>query len=203
MKSNLIEVIEKPFFNSSEVKLTQKSIHLLKDCGVNILFNKNKAGGIIYPDKIPFKELIFSEEEMQQLSLLQEALKQEKLTFIREQLRKNNFPLGITALLHGFPGTGKTEVVKQIAKKTNRGIMKVEISQTKSPWFGESEKLIKRIFTDYKAYAENCDQIPILLFNEADAIISKRGINPNSSVDKTSNSMQNILLEEIENFEGI
>lgn len=53
-------------------------------------------------------------------------------------------PKGIAALLHGAPGTGKTEVVKQITKETNRELMKVYISQSKSMWFGESEKVVKK-----------------------------------------------------------
>lgn len=70
-------------------------------------------------------------------------------------------------------------------------------------WFGESEKIIKRIFTDYKAFAKECERTPILLFNEADAIISKRRGIRNSAVSQTENTIQNILLEELENFEGI
>lgn len=70
-------------------------------------------------------------------------------------------------------------------------------------WFGGSEKAIKRIFTDYKAFSKECDRTPILLFNEADAIISKRKETGSSNTSQTENAMQNILLEELENFEGI
>ena len=41
------------------------------------------------------------------------------------------------------------------------------------------------------------------MFNEADAIISKRSQNSSSSVAQTENAIQNIILEELENFEGI
>ncbi len=44
---------------------------------------------------------------------------------------------------------------------------------------------------------------PILFFNEADAIIAKRKEATSSNVSDTENRIQNILLEEIENFEGI
>jgi len=81
--------------------------------------------------------------------------------------------------------------------------MKVDISQSKSMWFGESEKIIKQIFTNYKEYAQNCELKPILLFNEADAIIGKRQEIGYSSVDQTENTIQNILLEELEKFDGI
>ncbi len=70
-------------------------------------------------------------------------------------------------------------------------------------WFGESEKRIKQIFTDYNAFTKDCERMPILLFNEADAIISKRKEIGSSSVAQTENTIQNILLEELENFKGI
>jgi MoxR-like ATPase len=36
---------------------------------------------------------------------------------------------GITILMHGKPGTGKTETVMQLAKATGRNIYRVDISQ--------------------------------------------------------------------------
>ncbi|MCB0513242.1 MAG: ATP-binding protein, partial [Bacteroidetes bacterium] len=134
---------------------------------------------------------------------LQNLLQEDKYHETQTRLTNKGLPKGIAILLHGVPGTGKTEIVKQLAKTTNREIMKVEISQSKSMWFGESEKIIKRIFTDYRAYAKESKLTPILLFNEADAIISKRKENSNSGVAQTENAIQNIILEELENFEGI
>ncbi len=91
----------------------------------------------------------------------------------------------------------------QLARRTEREIMKVDISQTKSMWFGESEKRIKKIFQDYRSYSENWKMMPILLFNEADAIISKRKDIGFSSVSQTENAIQNIILDELEQFKGI
>ena len=45
--------------------------------------------------------------------------------------------------------------------------------------------------------------LPILLFNEADAILGKRMEGAVKSVDRMENSVQNILLQEMETFEGI
>jgi SpoVK/Ycf46/Vps4 family AAA+-type ATPase len=165
--------------------------------------SKPQKDNIVSPAEIPYRELIFGESEMKQLFLLKNVLVEAKLKEVQKRLTDKNLPIGITVLLHGAPGTGKTEIVKQIAKETGRELVKVEISQSKSMWFGEVEKVIKRIFTDYKSFAKECEQTPILLFNEADAIISKRKENRNSSVSQTENAIQNIILEELENFEGI
>lgn len=203
VKDNLIEIIEARFFNDTEMKLTDYSNSLLKECGIDLFLNKKKKDNVISPNEIPFRELIFSSSEMEQLFLLKDLLNDVKFKETQKRLSDKNLPQGITALLHGAPGTGKTELVKQIAKETNREVMKVEISQSKSMWFGESEKVIKRIFTDYRLFSKVCERTPILLFNEADAIISKRRELGNSSVTQTENAIQNIILEELENFEGI
>lgn len=116
-------------------------------------------------------------------------------------------PTGICILLYGAPGTGKTESVYQIAKATGRHIVHVDISQSKSYWFGESEKKIEQIFMDYNRMCEKLKEmgkdVPILFFNEADAILQKRTKFTDGDVGKTENAMQNILLENMEKFEGI
>lgn len=202
-KNNLIEIIEARFFNDTEMKLTDTSLQLLNDCDIKLFLNKKKKDNIIVPSEIVYRELIFDKDEMNQLDTLQNLLQEDKFQETQTRLKNKGLPKGITVLLHGAPGTGKTEIVKQLAKATEREIMKVEISQSKSKWFGESEKIIKRIFTDYRAYSKECKLTPILLFNEADAIISKRKENSNSNVAQTENAIQNIILEELENFEGI
>jgi SpoVK/Ycf46/Vps4 family AAA+-type ATPase len=52
---------------------------------------------------------------------------------------------------------------------------------------------------------EKSEIAPILLFNEADAVIGKRKEFNSSSraVDQTENTIQNIILQEMENLSGI
>jgi SpoVK/Ycf46/Vps4 family AAA+-type ATPase len=110
---------------------------------------------------------------------------------------------GITILFHGDPGCGKTEYSLQLAKKTNRPLMKIDITDFQSKWLGESEKQLKQIFADYRTVCEsNHNNIPILFLNECDQIIGKR-ISISSSLDQITNGIQNILLEEMESFNGI
>lgn len=70
-------------------------------------------------------------------------------------------------------------------------------------WVGESEKNIKQVFDNYRAKAKECRITPILLFNEADAIIGKRQEGAERAVDKMENSIQNIILQEMETLDGI
>lgn len=203
IKNSLVEVCEGSFFNDTHLKLTETSSKLLKKCGLKALNATQKKLNVFKPDDIKAKTLIYDDQEMRQYHLVKNLLQEKNLTTTQKRLSSKGFPKGITVLFHGYPGTGKTESVLQLAKETNRLIMRVDISQSKSLWFGESEKRIKRIFTDYNEFMEECENIPILFFNEADALISKRSNVNSSSVRQTENSMQNILLEEIENFKGI
>lgn len=130
-------------------------------------------------------------------------MERKKFGDLQKKLKSKGLPTGVSIMLHGAPGTGKTESVYQIAKKTKRGIFKVDISETKSMWFGESQKLVKRIFDDYRQIQQAEKLCPILLLNEADAIIGKRKAAGSSSVADTENAIQNVLLEELENFSGI
>ena len=203
IKTKLIEIVMSGFFNDTEMKLSSRSIDLINDCGIKLFMNKSKRDNIIKPVDIHARELYFSEQEMNQLFLLRGLMHDQKLQETQERLAMKNMSTGVTVLLHGAPGTGKTEIVKQIGRETNRELMKVEISQSKSAWFGESEKIIKKIFAEYKSFAEECERFPILFFNEADAIFSKRRDIGNFSVAQTENAIQNIILEELENFDGI
>lgn len=199
-----LEIEDAAFFDDAKMKLTEKALDLLTECDIK-LSNKDldKKKNVIQPNNIPFRKLIYSDHELHQLELLKSLLFEENFRNTQERLLEKALLKGVTVLLHGLPGTGKTESVMQIAKATNREILKVDISASRSMWFGESEKIIKKVFKDYKSYAIKQSITPILFFNEADAIIAKRKESNFSSVSETENRIQNILLEEIENFEGI
>ena len=70
-------------------------------------------------------------------------------------------------------------------------------------WVGQSEKNIKQLFDQYRTIVKRTKIVPILLFNEADGVIGKRKQDAERSVDKMENSVQNIILQEMESLEGI
>lgn len=190
------------FVNNSRLKLAEKTLNLLKQHDIH-LFQTTEPKNLIGPDSLPKRNLIFNAGESENLNLIDRILKPDQFAKTQNQLKQKAMPTGVTVLFHGKPGTGKTEAVKQLARKHKRALMKVDISQSKSKFFGESEKVIQKIFTDYKTVAETEEKAPILLFNEADALISKRTEINNSNTAQTENAIQNVLLEELENFEGI
>ena len=201
---NLIEKDSTTFSNRHRIQLTEKAVLVLKELeGISFEFVEKKDKRLIYPDQIQKRNLFYNKDEELQLDPIKKSLSNTSFTKLQSKLKSKNMSVGITTLLYGAPGTGKTESVYQLAKKYNRPVFKVEISETKSMWFGESQKLVKKIFTDYYTFKKTQKVCPILLFNEADAIIGKRKSAGSSSVSDTENAIQNVLLEELENFDGI
>lgn len=149
------------------------------------------------------KQLYYNDKEQVAVEQLTSLLQPARFTEVCEELQRQGFRKGFACLFHGAPGTGKTETALQVARATGRSIMQVDISAIKSKWVGESEKNIKDIFSKYRRLVKESDIAPILLFNEADAIIGKRLENISRAVDKMENSLQNIILEELEKLEGI
>ena len=203
IKKGFIETKEARFLNDIEFTITDKTKLMLEEEGIVMTFKSARRDDVIVPSKIAAKELYYNEKEALQLDKLKPMLIDTQYKELVERLHSKNLPIGLNVLLYGAPGTGKTETVLQLAKSSGRQIIKVDISKTKSMWFGESEKIIKRIFTDYQDYAASQELTPILLFNEADAVLSSRGSVGSSNTKQTENAIQNILLEELENFRGI
>ena len=154
-------------------------------------------------DSIKAKELFFNDSEQQQIERLTSLLSIDNFPSIQQRLEEQGMRKGFACLFYGGPGTGKTETVLQIARQTGRNLMQVDIAGMRDKFVGESEKNIKAVFARYREICQNSEVQPILFFNEADALINKRTENIEHSVDKMDNAMQNIILQEIEDLDGI
>jgi len=166
---------------------------------------KKVMKGIKPASEIPVKQLYYPEKTFRQITELTNLLRNDNFSTVQKRLSEEKMRTGFACLFSGGPGTGKTETVYQIARETGRNIMQVDISDTKSMWFGESEKKIKKLFANYRSAVKHSAVVPILLFNEADAVIGKRqnlGEERNGP-GQTENTIQNIILQEIENLNGI
>ncbi len=111
----------------------------------------------------------------------------------REKLGRG---FGLTALFSGPPGTGKTMVASLIARQLQLDLYMVDLSQVVSKWVGETEKQLSKIF-DAAAMGQ-----ALLLFDEADALFSKR-TEVKSSNDRYANLEVNYLLSRLEEFAGV
>jgi SpoVK/Ycf46/Vps4 family AAA+-type ATPase len=192
------------FVDSKSWKLSNKAKkELLSELDVKGKQNYKKK--LISHDAIKSKKMFYNSRETGEIEKLVSLLQEENYRKIVDRLDGKGMRKGFACLFSGGPGTGKTETAYQIARETKRNIMMVDISETKSCWYGESEKKIKEIFDTYRTAVDNSEIAPILLFNEADAVIGRRKEfdSSNGSIDQTENTIQNIILQEMENLSGI
>ncbi len=163
---------------------------------------ENRSFLTCHEDIIP-KTLYYNDNVTKQVERLQSLLEKERMARVQQRLRDKGMRTGFTCLFYGAPGTGKTETAQQLARLTGRDIMLVDIPSIRSKWVGDTEKNIKEVFDRYKRLSQKNDNAPILLFNEADAVLNKRSEGATGSVDKMENAMQNIILQEMEQLDGI
>jgi SpoVK/Ycf46/Vps4 family AAA+-type ATPase len=105
-----------------------------------------------------------------------------------------------TALAFNFAGpsgTGKTICAEAIANALNKRLLLVRYSELESMWFGETPKNVSAVFR----LAEEEDAV--LFFDEADAIASSRSREVSQGMQRESNTVVNVLLQELERFGGV
>lgn len=109
---------------------------------------------------------------------------------------KFSYGNGMSVLFYGAPGTGKTMAAQVLANELGMPLYRVDLSQLISKYIGETQKNIGRIFEE----ADKCDCI--LLFDEADAIFTKRS-DVSDAQDRYSNAETAYLLQRIEQYSGV
>ena len=109
---------------------------------------------------------------------------------------KFSYGNGISVLFYGAPGTGKTMAAQVLAGELGMPLYRVDLSQLISKYIGETQKNIGRVFDE----ADKCDCI--LLFDEADAIFTKRS-DVSDAQDRYSNAETAYLLQRIEQYGGV
>ncbi len=168
----------------------------------------NHMAEVQHPDLIPAssivaKDLFYNATETEQMARLADLLDPANFKGVQQRLQEMGMRKGFAVLFSGGAGCGKTAGVYELARRTGRDVFAVDMSQLKSKWVGDSEKIVKGVFDLYRTMCRKKEIAPILLFNEADAIFSKRMENPRDSVDQMMNAIQNICLDAIENLDGI
>ncbi|MCQ2345774.1 MAG: ATP-binding protein [Paludibacteraceae bacterium] len=202
-KRNLIEnQCEEGQVNSQIWHLTDSAKEeLLPD--IECINRPESTRGLMRADTLQKKNLYFNADVSKSVNRLRTLFEKDRFSTIQERLGQHGMRKGFACVFYGAPGTGKTETVYQLARETGRDILLVDVPNLRSKWVGDTEKNIKSVFDRYRALVNKSKIAPILLFNEADAVLTKRQEGAVSGVDKMENAMQNIILQEMENLNGI
>jgi SpoVK/Ycf46/Vps4 family AAA+-type ATPase len=97
----------------------------------------------------------------------------------------------------GPPGTGKTICAEAIAHSLGRRLLIVRYAELESMWMGETPKNVALVFRQAR------QEQAVLLFDEADAIASRRSISVDHGYQRESNIVVNVLLQQLESFNGV
>lgn len=97
-------------------------------------------------------------------------------------------PRGI--LLFGPPGTGKTLIGKCIATESNSTFFCISASSLASKWVGESEQLVRALFT-----VAHLNQPAVIFIDEIDSLLSQRS-------DKDQDFTRKLKTEFLVQFDG-
>lgn len=105
------------------------------------------------------------------LEAAKEALKEAVILPVKfPQLFKGNRKPTLGILLYGPPGTGKLYLAKAVATEANLTFFSVSLLDLVLKWMGESERLVKQLFTMAR------ESRPAIIFiDEVDALCGPRG----------------------------
>ena len=103
---------------------------------------------------------------------------------------------GVSLLLSGPSGTGKTMAAEVIAADLNLDLYRIDLSRVVSKYIGETEKNLRAVFDAAEVSGA------VLLFDEADALFGKRS-EVKDSHDRYANIEVSYLLQRMESYGGL
>ncbi|MEK6835372.1 MAG: AAA family ATPase [Nanoarchaeota archaeon] len=146
--------------------------------------------------KKTFKDVILGEEIKTQLSMALSQIKNHNTLMHKWGLKNIQEGNAISLIFSGPSGTGKTLTAEALSNELRKKLFIVRYSNLIDSYVGETGKNIVKVFD----MAKKSDAI--LFFDEADAIASTR-TTIFSATDSETNLTKNILLKELEKFDGI
>ena len=198
--------VTRSFYISEEV--IQKIIRPTKDkkekkIKLSLLIKEQEIFELIEP-KTSLDDVILHPKTQKILNNLLKRMDKKVLSRLKEWgIIDRKKGLSSKIIFYGPSGTGKTMTALSLSKSLRKSVLNFDCSKILSQYVGESEKNVRKIFDTYYDLSKKTKSSPVLLLNEADQFLSSRTSGGMHSTDKMHNQMQNIFLEQIENFNGI
>ncbi len=163
-------------------------------------FDKNQNNSSIFyatNPKYEFADIVLPENVEKNVRRAISYIKNRHKIFDEWEMKSviKNYNLCIN--LYGPSGTGKTMTAHAIANELNKKLVVVNYAEIESKYVGETSKNIVNLFK----FAQQNDLI--ILFDEADALLSKRVTAMYSATDVSVNQTRNTLLKIFDEYDGI
>ncbi|MBQ6968591.1 MAG: ATP-binding protein [Lachnospiraceae bacterium] len=177
-----------------EEKISKKN--LFKGCYAQMSSELSQKASRVEA-KFGFEDIVMNESQRETICHAIEQMTYKKQVYENwDYTKKYPYGRGLTVLLFGAPGTGKSMMAQVIAHELNLELYRVDISKVVDKYVGETEKSLSMIFRE----AKKCNVV--LFFDECDTIFAKRsddgGSNQSSNNNKTA-----LLLQEMEAYDGV
>ena len=198
--------VSRSFFISEE--LLQKIMHPNKEkkakkIKLDMLISEQEIFELVDP-KTTLDDVVLTPKTRELLDNLLKQVDKNVMKLLREWgVKERRGGIDAKIIFYGPAGTGKTMTAHSLAKSMKKRVLSFDCSKILSKYVGESEQNVRAIFDSYKELVKKTKTEPVLLLNEADQFLSARSTDGGSGADKMHNQMQNIFLEQIENFSGV
>jgi SpoVK/Ycf46/Vps4 family AAA+-type ATPase len=145
-----------------------------------------------------FEDVILPPGTRRALDTALAQVTQHDLIFNRWGLGERH-PAGLALAFNfaGPPGTGKTICAEAIAHALGRRLLLVRYAELESLWAGETPKNVAAVFRRAR------EERAVLLFDEADALASRRSTSMHDGFARESNTTISVLLQELERYDGV
>jgi AAA+ superfamily predicted ATPase len=209
---NLIEKVEyrmSPFRNKNGLYFTPSEmvmVELLGEYGRELSLPESDSSGRgmnrgdslnTYNPRVNLEDVVLPEETKNAVMEALAIVEQKELIYdewgIDRVIEKGK---GIILLFYGLPGTGKSMTAEALASYLDKEVCSINIAQLENCFVGVTEKNIEEVFKRAK------EEDLFLLLDECDSLISSRS-GGSRSINKYYNKVVNMLLREIEEFEGV
>ncbi len=171
------ETLFRGCYNQMSSELTQKATKVKANFGfVDIVMNPTQRETLQHAiDQMNFRKQIYDDWNY---------------------TKKYPYGRGLSVLLFGAPGTGKSMCAQVIAHELNLELYRVDLSKVIDKYVGETEKSISMIFRE----AKKCNVV--LFFDECDTLFAKRSDDGGSN-QASNNNKTALLLQEVEAYDGV
>lgn len=177
------------------VKKPDEAMRVLRDV------SRHRLGELAQPVECPFTldDLVVPKRLKRALDdLIYEA--RERSRFWERPEARRLFPMGrgLIALFSGPPGTGKTMSAQVVAASLGMDLYRIDLSTVISRYVGQTSENIQRVLSTATQMMG-----VVLMFDECDALFSKRVGDVVDAQDRYVNSDSAHLLQAIETYPGI